>query len=234
MEVARTELEELQTRAEHWSTEEVLSRAFSWFHPRLALATAFGVEGMVLIDLAVKLRSDVRIFTLDTEFLFPETYTLMRRVEQRYGIPIERCRPEMTPEQQARTQGAELWSREPDRCCELRKVEPLKKKLAALRAWVTGIRRDQTPARASIRKLEWDTKFGLFKLNPLADWTREQVWDYIRRHQVPYNPLHDQGYPSLGCTHCTRAVGPGEDLRAGRWPGFIKTECGLHGNGVSR
>lgn len=231
---ATEEIEQLQVEAERWSADEILRWGLSRFHPQVALATGFGAEGVVLIDLAVRLRPDVRIFTLDTNFLFPETYVLMERIEKRYGISIERCRPELTPEQQARTHGTELWSREPDRCCELRKVEPLKKKLAELRAWVTGIRRDQTPARASIRKLEWDTKFGLFKLNPLADWTWEQVWGYIRRHQVPYNPLHDQGYPSLGCTHCTRSVQPGEDLRAGRWPGFNKTECGLHGNGVNR
>ena len=228
---ATEEIEQLQVEAERWSADEILRWGLSRFHPQVALATGFGAEGVVLIDLAVWLRPDVRIFTLDTDFLFPETYVLMERIEKRYGISIERCRPELTPEQQARTHGTELWSREPDRCCELRKVEPLKKKLAELRAWVTGIRRDQTPARASIRKLEWDTKFGLFKLNPLADWTREQVWGYIRRHQVPYNPLHDQNYPSIGCTHCTRSVQPGEDLRAGRWPGFNKTECGLHGKG---
>lgn len=228
---ATEEIEQLQVEAERWSADEILRWGLSRFHPQVALATGFGAEGVVLIDLAVWLRPDVRIFTLDTDFLFPETYVLMERIEKRYGISIERCRPELTPQQQARTHGTELWSREPDRCCELRKVEPLKKKLAELRAWVTGIRRDQTPARASIRKLEWDTKFGLFKLNPLADWTREQVWGYIRRHQVPYNSLHDQNYPSIGCTHCTRSVRPGEDLRAGRWPGFNKTECGLHGKG---
>ncbi|HJY85489.1 MAG TPA: phosphoadenylyl-sulfate reductase [Candidatus Acidoferrales bacterium] len=124
-----------------------------------------------------------------------------------------------------------LWSRKPDLYCELRKVLPLEKKLAELSAWITGIRREQAPTRANARKLEWHTKFGLVKLNPLADWSSVEVWEYIRANRVSYNPLHDQNYPSIGCTHCTRPVLPGEDPRAGRWAGFSKTECGLHGKG---
>jgi phosphoadenosine phosphosulfate reductase len=168
------------------------------------------------------------VFTLDTDFLFPETYALIDTIEKQYGLEVERTRPEYTPEAQAEKFGAALWGSHPDQCCNIRKVEPLKKHLSGLQAWVTGVRRDQAPTRANTKKLEWDAKFGLVKLNPLADWTSPQVWDYIRENSVPYNPLHDQNYPSIGCTYCTRPVMPGEDPRAGRWSGFNKTECGLH------
>ncbi len=124
--------------------------------------------------------------------------------------------------------GAALWERNPDQCCNLRKIEPLRRKLRELRAWITSIRRDQTTARAGAGKVEWDEKFGLMKINPIADWSSKQVWQYIRQHNVPYNALHERSYPSIGCTHCTRAVRPGEDPRAGRWSGSSKTECGLH------
>src|SRR5262249_22751169 len=194
----------------------------------VAIASGFGVEGMALIDLASHVNRSFRVFTLDTEFLFPETYELMDRVEKRYGIHVERVYSSLTPEEQARTHGAELWRHDPDLCCSLRKVEPLKEKLAELRAWVTAIRRQQTNARAAARKIDWDHKFQLVKINPIADWTSEMVWSYVCKHDIPYNVLHDQNYPSIGCTHCTRAVRSGEDARAGRWAGFAKTECGLH------
>jgi phosphoadenosine phosphosulfate reductase len=224
----KKEIADLQSVTESWQATQVLEWALQTFGNRVAISTAFGAEGMVLIDLASRLSRPLRIFTVDTEFLFPETYSLMDRIEQRYGLEIERVYPLQSPEEQERTQGAMLWSRDPDLCCNLRKVEPLKRKLAELEAWVTSIRRDQTAARAQARKIEWDTKFGLVKINPIADWTSKQVWDYIRAHKLEYNELHDQGFPSIGCTHCTRAVAPGENARAGRWPGMAKTECGLH------
>ncbi len=224
--VEKTDLPAIE--AEGWSAEEVLAWGFDRFHPHLALASAFGAEGMVLIDIASRLRPDFRLFTLDTGFFFPETYELMERVEERYGVAIERCRPALSPHEQARAHGEALWSRHPDRCCEIRKVLPLRSKLAELDAWVTAIRREQSPARASTAKIEWDAKFGLVKLNPIADWTWQEVWQYIRTHRVPYNPLHDRRYPSIGCTHCTRPVDGGEYSRAGRWAGFAKLECGLH------
>lgn len=198
------------------------------FGGRVAIASSFGPEDVVLIDYASKSGLPYRVFTLDTDFLFPETYALIDEVETRYGIEVERCRPPLTPAEQAAEHGDALWSREPDRCCGIRKVVPLKEKLATLEAWITGIRRDQAPTRANAKKLEWDDKFALWKANPLADWTSERVWDHIRAHELPYNPLHDRGYPSIGCTYCTRAVEAGEDPRAGRWSGFAKTECGLH------
>jgi phosphoadenosine phosphosulfate reductase len=223
-----TEVERIQNLVESWSPEQALRWAFAAFGGHVAIASAFGAEGMVLIDIAARLNPQVRVFTLDTEFLFPQTYALMDRIEQRYGIAIERVKPALSPEAQELEHGPGLWTRDPDACCSLRKIEPLRRKLAGLRAWMTSIRRDQTSFRASARKVEWDAKFHLVKINPLADWTSKQVWRYIVDHNVPYNPLHDQGFPSIGCTHCTRAIRPGENERAGRWSGFVKIECGLH------
>lgn len=219
---------ELQLAAENWTPQHVLAWAFDTFGNGVAISSAFGAEGMVLIDMASRVRKDFRLFTIDTEFLFPETYNLMDRIEEKYGIAIEKEFSQLSPEEQERTHGAALWSRDPDQCCNLRKVEPLRRKLSELEAWITSIRHDQTAARASARKIQWDEKFGLVKVNPIVNWTSKQVWRYIHDHDVPYNALHDQDYPSIGCTHCTRAVMPGEDPRNGRWPGFAKTECGLH------
>jgi phosphoadenosine phosphosulfate reductase len=222
------DLEQLKVLAERWKPEQVLAWAFATYGDNIAMATGFGVEGMALLDIAFRVNPDVKVFTGDTEFLFPETYDLIDRVEARYGIKVERLYSELTPEEQERAYGKALWARDPDQCCGLRKVEPLRRKLASLDAWVTAIRRDQTSERAGVRKVDWDEKFNLVKVSPLADWTREAIWSYVVKHDVPYNPLHDRNYPSIGCTHCTRAVQPGEDPRAGRWSGFRKTECGLH------
>ncbi len=224
----RDHVELIPAEAEKWQPEEVLSWAVATYGNDVAMASGFGIEGMVLLDLASRVRADFRVFTLDTEFLFPETYDLMDRVEKRYGIKIERVYSTLTPEEQEREHGAALWSREPDLCCGLRKVEPLRTRLTELRAWITAIRRDQTSSRASARKVEWDSKFQLLKINPIADWTSAMVWGHALKHNVPYNPLHDKSYPSIGCTHCTRAIRPGESARAGRWAGSEKTECGLH------
>ena len=221
-------VQELQAIAESWSAAEVLSGALARFGHRIALASAFGPEGMVLIDMAVELRPDIHVFTLDTGLFFPETYELMSAVEQRYAITIERVKPALTVEEQALQHGAALWERNPDRCCSMRKIEPLRRKLATLEAWMTAIRRDQTPGRAHAQKIEWDTKFGLVKMNPLCDWTNEMVWEYLRAHDVPYNALHDRGYPSIGCAPCTLPAQNRDDARSGRWVGFAKTECGLH------
>jgi phosphoadenosine phosphosulfate reductase len=224
----REEIGRLKVASEGWSPQRVLDWAFDTFGEKVAISSAFGAEGMALIDIASHVRNKFRLFTLDTEFLFPETYNLMDQVEQKYGITIEKVYPLISPEEQEREHGAALWQRDPDQCCNLRKVEPLRRKLADLKAWITSIRREQTEARASAGKIEWDEKFGLVKINPLADWSSKQVWEHIRKHDVPHNVLHSRNYPSIGCTHCTRAVMPGEDNRAGRWPGYAKTECGLH------
>jgi len=224
----REHWQQAQSLAESWSPQRVLEWAFANYGEYIAIASGMGAEGMVLIDMASRIHSEMQVFTGDTEFLFPETYDLMDRVEKRYGIKIERIYSALTPEQQAQIYGAELWKHDPDGCCYLRKVEPLRKKLSLLDAWITAIRRDQTPARANARKIEWDEKFQLLKINPIADWTTQMVWSYIVKHDVPYNDLHNRNYPSIGCSHCTRAVGAGEHTRAGRWSGFKKTECGLH------
>ena len=224
----KDEIVAVQQAAESWTPQRALAWAFETFGNRVAISSAFGAEGMVLIDIASRLTKDFRPFTIDTDFLFPETYNLMDRIEEKYGVAIERVYSALSPEEQERTHGEALWMRDPDHCCNLRKVEPLRRKLGELDAWITSIRRDQTSVRASARRVEWDAKFGLAKINPIVDWTSKQVWRYIHDHDVPYNSLHNQDYPSIGCTHCTRAVRPGEDARAGRWPGFTKTECGLH------
>lgn len=196
--------------------------------PRLTFATGFGAEGCVIVDLIARERLPIDVFTLDTGVLFPETYELWRRLERRYGITIRGVRPAQTIPAQALVHGPALWDRDPDRCCELRKVVPLRHELARFDAWITAIRRDQTPQRASARVVERDAKFGLVKLNPLVRWTHDDVWAHLYAHDVPYNALHDRGFPSIGCQPCTAAVAPGEDPRSGRWKGKAKQECGLH------
>jgi len=224
----KADLEYIKIHAESWKPEQVLSWVFATYGADVALATGMGVEGMALLDIAYRINPDLKVFTGDTEFLFPETYDLMDQVEEHYGIKIERLYSLLSPEEQNKELGPKLWARDPDQCCNIRKVEPLRRKLSTLDAWVTAIRRGQTPERAGVRKVDWDGKFGLVKVSPLADWTREMVWRYVVKHDVPYNELYDRNYPSIGCMHCTRAVLPGEHQRAGRWSGFGKRECGLH------
>jgi len=229
LEVTREEIAAINREAAGWTPQEVLSWAFAQYSPGIALACSFGgASGMALLDMSVKINPAVQVFYLDTGFLFPETYALVEEAIRRYGIDPVAYQPRLTPQAQARQYGDALWRRDPDLCCQLRKVEPHRRALEGKRAWISGIRRDQTSTRRSAQVVEWDTQFGLVKVNPLASWSEAQVWDYIRQHQVPWNPLHGQGYPSLGCTHCTRAVKQGEDPRAGRWSGTGKVECGLH------
>lgn len=222
-------LESVAARLDQQFPEAAIAWAFDEFASDVAIATGFGAEGVALIDLAVKVNSNPNIFFIDTGFLFPETYELRARIEDKYGIEIRAIRPALTPESQDQSYGPRLWSRDPDACCRLRKIEPLKEALSGLSAWMTAIRGDQTSERAHARIVEWDKRWNIVKINPLVRWTKRDVWDYIIKNDVPYNPLHDQGYPSIGCTHCTRAIREGEDERAGRWSGHTKTECGLHG-----
>jgi phosphoadenosine phosphosulfate reductase len=226
---ARIDLEEAAGRLERATPKEILEWAFGQFGDHLTIATGFGAEGMAVIDVAVQVNPNPNVFFIDTGFLFPETYELRRRIEQRYGIEIKGFSTDLSPEAQDLEFGPRLWSRDPDLCCRMRKLEPLKEALSGRSAWVTAIRRDQSAARAESRVVEWDYKWNLVKVNPLVRWTKRDVWSYVVKNEVPYNPLHDQGYPSIGCTHCTRAVREGEDDRAGRWSGHQKTECGLHG-----
>ena len=193
----------------------------------IAMATGFGPEGVVLMHLLSRIDRQATVFYLDTDLLFDETYALRDELEARLGLRFTRVHG-LSLEDQASEHGPALWSHNPDQCCQLRKVAPLRRYLASKRAWITAIRREQTPARANAGLVEWDRANGLVKLNPLAAWTSAQVWAYLYDHDLPYNPLHDQGYPSLGCWPCTRAVSEGEDARAGRWPGLAKNECGIH------
>ena len=210
------------------SPEDILLYAADRYHPRIGFSTGFGPEGCVILDLIGRLDLPIRVFTLDTGLLFPETYDLWRRLEAHTGLRIEGVRPLLTLEGQATAHGEALWERDPDRCCQIRKIEPLRQVVAGLDAWISAIRRDQTADRAEAGLLENDLRFGIVKINPLATWTHDQVWDYLRKNGVPFNPLHEQGYPSIGCAPCTSAVQPGEPARAGRWRQRGKTECGLH------
>ncbi|NIK80196.1 phosphoadenosine phosphosulfate reductase [Paenibacillus castaneae] len=213
---------------ENATPEEVIAFAVETF-PNITFACSFGAEDVVLVDMLQKISPKTDIFYLDTDYHFKETYETKTRMEERYpGIPFVEVKPELTPEEQAAQFGEELWKSDANACCNIRKVQPLTKILTKYEAWITGIRRDQAPTRANSKKVEYDTKFGLVKFNPIAHWTTEDVWNYIRENDVIYNPLHDQNYPSIGCEQCTRKVMPGEDPRAGRWSGSEKTECGLH------
>ncbi|GAB2696022.1 phosphoadenylyl-sulfate reductase [Paenibacillus thermoaerophilus] len=212
---------------ENKSPEELLAFAVEKF-PNITLACSFGAEDVVLVDMLQKISPKTDIFYLDTNLHFKETYETRDRLEARYGIKFVQVLPKWTVEEQAREKGDELWKTDPNECCNIRKVEPLTQVLGRYDAWITGIRRDQAPTRANAKKVEYDTKFGLVKFNPLANWKWEDVWAYIRANDVIYNPLHDNFYPSIGCEKCTRQVMPGEDPRAGRWSGHDKTECGLH------
>lgn len=224
------ELSRLAERLEEAPASEIIAWAIQRFGGSLAVACSFQVEDVAIIDMVARAGglNRVTVFYLDTGLHFPETYATCRRVAEFYGIEPVAVKPELTLAQQASRYGPRLWARDPDLCCRLRKVEPLRRFLRHFDAWITGIRREQTPQRARAPVVEADTRFGLVKINPLVRWTHGQVWDYVLRHGVPYNSLHDQGYPSIGCQPCTRPVVAGEDPRAGRWSGFAKSECGLH------
>ena len=213
---------------EDLSAEDVIRWAIETFHPGLYFACSFQKTTSVVIDIAQRVDPDTRFFYLDTDVLFDETYTTRDALAARYGIEFERFAG-ISLSEQARVYGDELWARQPDACCGIRKVEPMRQALAGVDCWVSGIRRQDSQTRAGAAKFGWDRRFGLWKLNPLADWTDEDVWNHISEHEVPYNPLHDAGYPSIGCTHCTRPPGAGGHPRSGRWADAHKTECGLHG-----
>jgi phosphoadenosine phosphosulfate reductase len=221
-------IEEAAKQLQQATPRQILEWAFAEFADGITIATGFGAEGAALIDIAAEVNPQLDVFFIDTDFLFPETYELRRRLEERYQIEIRAFKTAITPEAQEQFYGESLWARDPDLCCRLRKIEPLQQALRGRKAWVTAIRRDQTAARANAQAVEWDSRWNLVKVNPLAFWSKQQVWQHIFQRQVPYNSLHNQGYLSIGCTPCTRAVRAGEDERAGRWAGFNKTECGLH------
>jgi phosphoadenosine phosphosulfate reductase len=227
------EVHSLSAQFESASPETILGWAADRFGERAAFGTSFQGAGLVAIHHAVKAGIFLPVFTIDTGLLFAETIDLKRRLESFFGIVIEQISPEQTVDEQGAEYGEALWERQPNLCCTMRKVMPLQKKLSGLDAWVTGVRREQSSGRAGAQVLElyeFDKlrEKNILKVNPLATWSREQVWNYIRVHKIPYNPLTDRGFRSIGCKPCTRAVSLGEDERAGRWTGFDKTECGIH------
>lgn len=195
---------------------------------QIGFACSFGAEDLVILHQLLLVSPDAYVFYLDTGILFPETIQLIKNLEEIYERPFTRIQPNQSLIEEQERSAPKLWEVNPDQCCQIRKVYPLESVLANLDVWITGIRREQSPTRAQTEIIEWDTRFSLLKINPLAHWTENQVWEYIKEHQLRYNPLHDQHYPSIGCEPCTRAVLPGEDPRAGRWSSFSKTECGLH------
>jgi len=234
------EVHSIADQLENAPLPDVLRWAWERYGTRAAIGTSFQGAGLVIIDHAVKAGLPLPVFTLDTQLLFPETYELKRKLENFFEIKIESLVPAQTPDEQAAEHGPALWSRYPDLCCQMRKVEPLRKKFEDLSVWITGLRREQSETRQKTRILEL-YKFDvlrdgyILKLNPMVSWSREGVWEYIRANGIPYNPLHDRGYRSIGCAPCTRATGAGENERAGRWTGFEKAECGIHtflGDGI--
>ena len=208
--------------------QDVLRWATGRFGQKFTMATAFGPEGMVLIHMLAEIAPATPIFNLDTGYQFKETLELREEVQRRYGIAVEMKQPDTTVQQYEAQHGGPLYKTNPDQCCFDRKVRVLERAVVGKDAWASAIRRDQSPDRATAPIVGWDKKFSLVKVSPLANWTKQDVWNFITQHNVPYNPLHDDGYTSIGCWPCTRAVLAGEDERAGRWSGFAKTECGLH------
>jgi phosphoadenosine phosphosulfate reductase len=219
---------EVSAQVEEMGPEEAITWAMETFHPRLRFAVSFQKTSSVIVDIAHRVEPGARFFYLDTELLFPETYATRDSLADRYRVEFERFSGISVQEQQ-RLHGANLWARQPDACCGIRKVEAMREALDGAECWVSGIRRVDSESRAAAAKFGWDKRFGLWKLNPLADWDDKRVWNHIKDHQVPYNPLHDQGYPSIGCMPCTSKPAAGEDTRAGRWAGTDRTECGING-----
>lgn len=223
-----------QEKYDNLSAQEILKDALEKYGDKIALASSFGAEDVVLIDMMMKIDPGARVFTLDTGRLNQETYDVMDAARRKYGLTIQTMFPEAAPvAEMVEKDGFNLFYDSLENrklCCKLRKVVPLRRALGELDAWTTGLRREQAVTRADLHAVEWDEGFGLLKLNPLVNWTEADVWDYIKENEVPYNALHDQDYPSIGCEPCTRAIKPGEDVRAGRW--WWETpeqkECGLH------
>lgn len=231
--IDESRLSNLQEEWRHLPVDQILRQTVELFGcGRVSYATALGAEGMVILHHLSQLpeKDCIEVFILDTGLLFPETYQLKQEVERRFGIKIVTYKPVLSVEEQAQVWGNTLWERNPDRCCHIRKVLPLRRALKNKLAWITSIRREQSPTRAHTQVIEWDSYNHLYKVNPLAFWTWKQVWNYIWKHRLPYNPLHDQGYPSIGCIPCTTPVAESEHWRAGRWRGTPKKECGIHTN----
>jgi phosphoadenosine phosphosulfate reductase len=227
---AETDFDEINQYFAGRPLDDLLAWSLSTFGAKASLVTSFGPTGMVILDHLAKLSPGVKVITIDTDFLFEETYALRERVQRRYPIQLEIRKSALTPAMQAQIYQPQLWQINPDLCCHIRKVLPLSEVLTGLEAWLTGLRRDQASTRAELPVVTWDTKNNLVKINPLANWTRSQVWTYLLENDVPYNHLHDLGYASIGCTHCTGPTHNTADEREGRWQGQSKVECGMHYN----
>ncbi|WP_040978987.1 phosphoadenylyl-sulfate reductase [Oceanobacillus jeddahense] len=226
---AAEDYDSLNQKLKNKDSLEILKWAYQTYGDELVYACSFGAEGIVLIDMIHKVKKDAVIVFLDTDFHFKETYELIDRVKARYpSLRIEMTKPELTSEEQAEVHGAELWKVNPDLCCSIRKLIPLEQQLNQYTAWISGLRREQSPTRANTEFVNQDRRFQSVKICPLIHWTEEEIWMYIRLHQLPYNELHDKNYPSIGCEYCTKPVLEGEDARSGRWADTNKTECGLH------
>lgn len=207
----------------------VLHWTYDHYGDDVIYACSFGIEGILLIDLISKVKPDANIVFLDTDVLFKETYETIERVKEKYPqLNIELKRPSISLEEQAKLYGDELWKTNPNKCCEIRKIIPLHETLTGAKAWISGLRREQSETRRHVEFINKDNKFQSIKICPLIHWTWKDVWRYVSKHQLTYNPLHDQGYPSIGCAHCTKPAYKMDDLRSGRWAGLNKTECGLH------
>jgi len=229
------QVEKLAEDFENKTPPETLKWALDQFHPRIALASSFSLEDGVITDMLSKINPKFRVFTLDTGRLNQETYSLIDRIRARYDVPIEVYYPDTASvEKMVREHGMNLFYESVDSrrlCCNVRKVEPLMRALSSLDAWITGLRREQSITRTAVKKIEIDEAHNnIVKINPLADWTEEMVWDYTKKNGIPHNLLYDKGYTSIGCEPCTRPIKPGEDIRAGRWwwESADKKECGLH------
>lgn len=222
------EIQSASERLEGRPPDEVLRWAVRQFHPKLLFSTAFGAEGCCILHLLAEIEPTVRCINLETGYQFPETLELRDRIAHRYGIVVDYISAESSVAEYEAEHGGPLHNIRPDQCCLDRKIIPLRKAVIGYDAWISSIRRDQTDDRKVAGVVQWDAKFKLVKVNPLLTWTHKDVWRFIHKHAIPYNPLHDRDYPSIGCWPCTEAVAPGQDERAGRWAGKKKKECGLH------
>jgi len=222
------EIKQLSRHFETREVEELLEWAVARFAPRLVMTSSFGAEGVVLIDKLARVASQTPIIYLDTGFQFQETDQLKDRLRERYGLNIVEARAHLSVAEQKIVHGDRLFARDPDLCCRLRKVEPLREALRGQDAWIAALRRDQSPTRAGIGVIEWSATHELVKIHPLAHWSRKQVWQYIVENELPYNRLYDEGYASIGCEPCTKPVAIASHERSGRWKGTGKLECGIH------
>lgn len=221
-------LDHLQSELEQAQPQEILRRAAELYGDKLAVVTSFQITGIVTLHMLKQITDHVEVLTLDTGLLFPETYQLIEDVEARLGVTVQRIKPQLSLSQQANEYGGALWQTDSNTCCHYRKAVPLRDALTGYSAWITGLRRDQSPTRANTPAVSWDERYGLVKFCPFVTWTESMLWTYIHAHDLPYNPLHDRNYPSIGCYTCTVAAQDGMDQRSGRWANSAKTECGIH------